>query len=159
MIIRQSQWKFCYFKYNNIHQSSNQNCILDNHAKQIPISEQRSSTAENIETLWGLSTYVHTKQYDNYTSWRKMQWQLKHRLWQYGMDEWLHNTKPIDLVDYSYHHDDFIMGAIASQITSLTHRSKKTSTLRVTGLCAGNSPVTGEFPAQRASNAENVSIW
>ena len=33
-------------------------------------------------------------------------------------------------------------------------RSKKTSTLRVTGLCAGNSPVTGEFPEQRASNAE-----
>ena len=30
-------------------------------------------------------------------------------------------------------------------------RSKKTSKLRVTGL--------GEFPAQRASNAENVSIW
>ena len=26
-------------------------------------------------------------------------------------------------------------------------------------LCGGNSPVTGEFPAQRASNAENVSIW
>ena len=38
-------------------------------------------------------------------------------------------------------------------------RSKKTSNLRVTGLCAGNSPVTGEFPAQRASDAENVSIW
>ena len=38
-------------------------------------------------------------------------------------------------------------------------RSKKTSKLRVTGLCEGNSPVTGEFPAQRASNAENVSIW
>ena len=38
-------------------------------------------------------------------------------------------------------------------------RSKKTSKLRVTGLCAGNSPVTGEFPAQRASNAENFSIW
>ena len=38
-------------------------------------------------------------------------------------------------------------------------RSKKTSKLRVTGLCAGNSPVTGEFPAQRASNTENVSIW
>ena len=33
--------------------------------------------------------------------------------------------------------------------------SKKTSKLRVIGLCAGNSPV----PAQRASNAENVSIW
>ena len=38
-------------------------------------------------------------------------------------------------------------------------RSKKTSKLRVTGLCAGNSPLTSEFPAQMASNAENVSIW
>ena len=38
-------------------------------------------------------------------------------------------------------------------------RSKKTSKLRVTGLCVGNSPATGEFPAQMASNAENVSIW
>ena len=37
-------------------------------------------------------------------------------------------------------------------------RSKKTSNLSVTGLCVGNSPVTGEFPAQMASNAENVSI-
>ena len=37
-------------------------------------------------------------------------------------------------------------------------RSKKTSKLRVTGLCEWNSPVTGEFPAQRASDAENVSI-
>ena len=39
------------------------------------------------------------------------------------------------------------------------HWSKKTSKLPVTGLCAGNSPVTGEFPAQRTSNAESVSIW
>ena len=38
-------------------------------------------------------------------------------------------------------------------------RSEKTSKLRVTGLCAGNSPMTGEFPAQMASNAENISIW
>ena len=38
-------------------------------------------------------------------------------------------------------------------------RSKKTSKLRITGLCAGNSPVTGEFPAQKAGNAENVFIW
>ena len=38
-------------------------------------------------------------------------------------------------------------------------RSKKTSKLRVTGLCDGKSPVDGEFPAQRASNGENVSIW
>ena len=46
------------------------------------------------------------------------------------------------------------MSAMASQITSLTivystiysGTDKKTSELRVTGLCAGNSPVTGEFP-------------
>ena len=56
------------------------------------------------------------------------------------------------------------MSAIASHITSLTivysgADQKKTSKLRVTGFCVGNSPVTGEFPAQRASNADNVSIW
>ena len=34
-------------------------------------------------------------------------------------------------------------------------RSKKISKPHVTGLRAGNSQVTGEFPAQRASNAEN----
>ena len=37
--------------------------------------------------------------------------------------------------------------------------SKKTSKLRVTGLCAGNSPVTGEFLPQKVSNAENFSSW
>ena len=38
-------------------------------------------------------------------------------------------------------------------------RSKKISKLRVTGLYVGNSPVTGEFPAQTASYAENAFIW
>ena len=38
-------------------------------------------------------------------------------------------------------------------------RLKKTSNLRVTGLCEGHSLVTGEFSAQRTSNAENVSMW
>ena len=33
-------------------------------------------------------------------------------------------------------------------------RSKKTSKLRVTGLCVGNTPVPGDFPAQMASNAQ-----
>ena len=42
---------------------------------------------------------------------------------------------------------------------SFRRKSKKTSKLRVTGLCAGNSPGTGVFPAQMASYAENVSIW
>ena len=65
------------------------------------------------------------------------------------------------------HGNDVIMIAMVSQITSLTivhstvywrRRSKKTSKLRVTGLCEGNSPMTGEFPTQTTSNAENVSI-
>ena len=60
----------------------------------------------------------------------------------------------------TWHYSDVIMDAMAFEITSLTIvystvysrcRSKKTSKLRVTGLCAVNSPV--------ASNAENVSIW
>ena len=65
------------------------------------------------------------------------------------------------------HYNDVIMGMIAPQITSLPEcllshlmrcRSKKTSKLCVTGLYAGNSPVTGEFPTQMATSAENVSI-
>ena len=54
------------------------------------------------------------------------------------------------------HYGNVIMGAFASQNTILTIVSqpfiqaqiKKTPKLRVTGLCAGNSPVIGEFPAQ-----------
>ena len=56
------------------------------------------------------------------------------------------------------------MRTMESQINSLTivystvYSAKKTSKLRVTGLCEGNSPVTGEFPSQRASNAENYDV-
>ena len=64
------------------------------------------------------------------------------------------------------HYNGVIMSAMASQITSLTIvfsivycRSKKASKLRVTGLCEGNSPVTSDFPLQKASNAENIYIW
>ena len=70
---------------------------------------------------------------------------------------------------FDNHYYDVIMSAIASQISHqrlyclhkrlFRRRSKITSKLRVTGLCAGNSPGTGEFPAQKASNEENVSIW
>ena len=70
---------------------------------------------------------------------------------------------------YSFqHYNDVIMSAMATQITSLSivystvysrHRWKKTSKVRVTGHWAGNSPLIGEFPAQRASNADSFSIW
>ena len=39
------------------------------------------------------------------------------------------------------------------------HRSNETSKNCITGLCKRNSPVTAEFPTQRSSNVENVSIW
>ena len=59
----------------------------------------------------------------------------------------------------NFNYSDVLMSAMAFQFTSLTivysnvyaGRSKKTWSLRVTGLCEGNSPVT--------ANAENVSIW
>ena len=72
------------------------------------------------------------------------------------------------ITSHVHHYCDVMMSTTASQITSLTIvycllirlfklRSKKTSTLNVTGLCAVNSPVTGEFPAQRVTNAEKAS--
>ena len=67
------------------------------------------------------------------------------------------------------HYSDVIMGPMASPITSLTlvystvysgaDQRKHQTPRHWTGLCAGNSPVTGEFPAQRAIHAESVSIW
>ena len=68
------------------------------------------------------------------------------------------------IIHYSY----ITIGAMASQIISLAiaystvffwHRSQKTSKPRVTGLGEGNSVNSGEFPTQRASNAEKVFIW
>ena len=62
-----------------------------------------------------------------------------------------------------------MVGAIASQITSLTivysavsgaDQSKHQSSASLAFVWGiHRSPVTGEFPAQMASNAENLSIW
>ena len=64
--------------------------------------------------------------------------------------QWRHNW--LNNVSDDQHHDCLLKRLFR-------HRTKKTSKLRVTGLCTGNSPQTGEFPEQRTSNAENVSIW
>ena len=63
---------------------------------------------------------------------------------------WRHNGRDRD----SNHHPH---GCLLNRL--FRRRSMKTSKLCVTGLCVGNSPGIGEFPAQMASNAENVSIW
>ena len=64
--------------------------------------------------------------------------------------QWRHNGR--DSVS-NHRRDDCVLNR------SFSCSSKNTSKLRLTGLCAWNSPVTGEFPTQRASNAENVSYW
>ena len=66
------------------------------------------------------------------------------------------------VLNFPYHYNDVIMGAMAYQITSLAivystvhsgaGQRKHQSSASLAFFC-------GEFPAQRASNAENVSIW
>ena len=61
------------------------------------------------------------------------------------------------------------MSAMASQITSFTivnstiysgaDQIKHQSSVSLAFFCGGISPMTSEFPTQRASNMENVSIW
>ena len=86
----------------------------------------------------------------------------RHRPWSIDIDlgnslssvrhtlQWRHNRRD-SVLNHQPH--DCLLNRL------FRRRSKKISQLRVTGLCAGNSPGTGEFPAQMASNAENVSIW
>ena len=66
-----------------------------------------------------------------------------------------------------FHYNDVIMGMMASQITSLTivystviqaQIKENIKAPRHWPLCREFTG-SGEFPAQRASNAENVSIW
>ena len=67
------------------------------------------------------------------------------------------------------HYNDVEMGVKASQITNLTivysivvsgaDQGKHQSSASLAFVWGINSPVTGEFPTQRASDAENVSIW
>ena len=63
--------------------------------------------------------------------------------------QWRHNGR--NSVSNHQPHDCLLNGLFR-------RRSKKTPKLRVTGLCVVNSPGNGEFPAQMASNTENVSI-
>ena len=70
--------------------------------------------------------------------------------WAKASLQWRHNGR--DGISHHQLHDCLLNGLFR-------RISKKTSKLRVTGLCAGNSPVTGEFPAQKFSYAENASSW
>ena len=68
---------------------------------------------------------------------------------------------------HTIHYSDAIKSTMAFQITGVSivqstvcsgaHQRKHQNSASL-ALCAGNSPETGEFPTQRASNAENASI-
>ena len=75
-----------------------------------------------------------------------------------GRDPWLSSfprkTLQWRLNGFSHHrHLDCLLNRF------LRRRWMKTSKLRATGLCEGNSSVTGEFPTQRTSKEEHISIW
>ena len=63
--------------------------------------------------------------------------------------QWRHN-EPDGILN---HRRLIVYSTVCSGADQRKHQSSASLTF------AGNSPVTGEFPAQRASNAENVSIW
>ena len=103
----------------------------------------RSATipSKSLEYGLGLDQWEKTLHYNVVSHW----------LSPYPALLWLHNGR--DGVSNHQPHDCLLN-------CLFKRRSKKTSKCRVTGLCAmGNSPMTGEFPAQMDSNAENVSIW
>ena len=90
-------------------------------------------------------------------------WQItSHSVWLEGDHVWV----TIVLTTIQRDHDDVIKWRLKlpawrwfTQSFIEAQIKEKTAKLRVTGLCEGNSLVTGEFHAQRTSNAENVSIW
>ena len=66
-----------------------------------------------------------------------------------------------------FHYNDIIMSAVASQITGfsivystvVSDADQRKHQNSASMAFVGKSPVTREFPAQKASDAENVSIW
>ena len=77
------------------------------------------------------------------------------------------NNKKHDKTMWRFHYSDVTMSGMASQIADVSiicskvcssADQKKHQSSRPLA-SEWNSQLTGEFPAQRASNAENVSIW
>ena len=67
-----------------------------------------------------------------------------------------HYIQPKLIIRTIIHYSDDIMGAMPSQTPASRVFTQSSASL---AFVWGILPVTGEFPAQKASNAENVSIW
>ena len=115
---------------------------------------------ENVEIFitacTGSCHFENFYQHNNISGWNYMGYPI----------HFVHCFVVLCFVAVTLHYNDVIMNTMASQITSLTiiyssvysgadQRKHQSSA----SLAFVNSPVTGEFPTQRASNAENVSIW
>ena len=80
----------------------------------------------------------------------------------------VHKTELLPAFVWLQHYCDVIMSSMASQITCVSivystvclgaYQRKHQSSMSL-AFVRGMSPVTIEFPAQRASDAENVSSW
>ena len=129
-----------------------------------------------ITTLMGNMVYVHYV-FSHPCQIRGKTWGNSQRTWWFPGVVYFHNLLRPDkhgvvmhimIKCIGNHYNDVTMSEMASQITSISNilftqyiycllncwsrrGLKKTSKLRVTGLCVGNSPVTVEFPAQKAS--------
>ena len=73
----------------------------------------------------------------------------------------IHTLKWVTVIStqHLYHYNDVIMSTIASEITSLTIVYSDVKRKHQSSASLSFVQGTGEFPAQMASNAENVSIW
>ena len=73
---------------------------------------------------------------------------------------WRHDKEAFSVSAlFALHYIDVMMTTMASQITSLTIVYSSVYSGANQRKHQSSASLTGEFPAQRASNAENVSIW
>ena len=103
-----------------------------------------SSVRSSGNHLWAISQEIH-----QWHQLLKLAWRLYAAGPAYIPLQWRHNGR-YGISNHQPHH--CLLNRLIRCI------SKKTSKLRVTVLCAGNSPVTGEFPAQMASSVVFVFI-
>ena len=121
----------------------------DNELKGYTINLFEDALTSKLKVFSNVTPNVVTKAFIWYLSSESRNWGCP-RLIRFIKSQWRHNGH--DGVSNHQTHDCLLNRLFR-------RRSIKTSKLRVIGLSAGNSPVTGEFPAQKASNAEDVSIW
>ena len=163
----------CWYKHKFVESRMNSEHIIYTPKESVLMDCFVQSTATEVTTSdWNTDFYFHKKNAHNFI-WLYIRWnspssdhsitaryEIKHELREAG--NFTIKFKYIWSLRLSYNGRDSVSNhqphdCLLNRL--FRRRSKKTSKLRVTGLCAGNSPATGEFPAQRARNAENVSVW